>query len=204
MDELEKFKLFEMKTLEDLRRWNGLRNVLVHKYNEIENEIIFKNKAQVIKTLKDFVKKAEEIIDERIFKSNIIKNDLSFVKEYWAIMYGSYVDENYISGRSDIDVAIISQSKVREKNKELFDSLLPNIIPPYDIKVFELLPLYLQMEIINNYEVLFGDPLEISEYLYQFRKIWKDMKNRIENNRFNTIKEKIELIERRKEILEKI
>lgn len=133
-----------------------------------------------------------------------IKNELSFVKEYWSIIYGSYVDENYINGRSDIDVAIISQSKVREKNKELFESFFPNIIPPYDIKVFELLPLYLQMEIINNYEVLFGDPLEISEYLYQFRKLWKDMKNRIESNRFTTIKEKIELIERRKEILEKI
>lgn len=73
IDELEILNLFEMKTLEDLRRWNGLRNglrnVLVHKYNKIENEIIFKNKAQVIKSLKEFVKKAEEIIDDRIFKS---------------------------------------------------------------------------------------------------------------------------------------
>ena len=128
-----------------------------------------------------------------------IKKDLNFIKGYWVIIYGSFIDGNYINGRSDIDVAIISQLKEREKNKELFETILSSIIPPYDIKVFELLPLYLQMEIINHYEVLFGDTFEISEYFYQFRKLWKDMKNRIENNQFSTIKEKIELIERRKE-----
>jgi len=47
--------------------------------------------------------------------------------------------------------------------------------PPvkYEIKIFELLPLYLKTDIINNYHVLFGDEPSISEYFFTFRKIWK-------------------------------
>jgi len=69
----------------------------------------------------------------------------------------------------------------------------------YDIKIFELLPLFIQIEVIENYQVLFGDKLDISEYFYHYRKIWEDMANRIESNRFTSVSEKMYLIEKRKQ-----
>ncbi|RLJ01643.1 MAG: hypothetical protein DRP10_03630 [Candidatus Aenigmatarchaeota archaeon] len=45
------------------------------------------------------------------------------------------------------------------------------------------------MEIIENHLVLFGDEKKISEYFYFYRKIWKDMKSKVESNRFKSIEE---------------
>lgn len=66
LDELEKFNIFTPNLLKELRKWNGLRNVLVHRYNKIEEELIFQNKNNVIKTLEDFIKKVEVIINEKL------------------------------------------------------------------------------------------------------------------------------------------
>jgi hypothetical protein len=57
--------------------------------------------------------------------------------------------------------------------------------------------LYLKMDIINHYKTLYGDLLEISEYFYQYRKIWKDMVPRIKKNQFKNIQEKLKNIENR-------
>ncbi len=126
-----------------------------------------------------------------------VKNYLSFCNKYWTVLYGSFLNEDFIPGRSDIDVAIISQSEKEQSNFDLMQNILKYNSPPYDIKIFELLPLYLKIEIVDNYEVVFGDPLEISEYFYKYRKIWKDMETRIKENQFNGIKEKIRLLESR-------
>ncbi len=129
---------------------------------------------------------------------NKLKEDLVFYKGYWTILFGSALSQNFIPERSDIDIAIITQKKDKIANISIWDSILGYIPPNYDIKIFELLPLYIQIDIIKNYLVIFGDSLEISEYFYYYRKIWKDMTIRIDNNQFNNIQEKLERIAIRK------
>ncbi|MHA1491041.1 MAG: hypothetical protein ACTSRI_15505 [Promethearchaeota archaeon] len=59
---------------------------------------------------------------------------------------------------------------------------------------FSILPLYFQIEIIKDYHIVFGDPLEISEYFYHFRAIWKDMVKWFEANQFHSIQEKLDKV----------
>jgi predicted nucleotidyltransferase len=80
---------------------------------------------------------------------------------------------------SDLDIAIITRIHDKEKNLQIWKSTLPYNYDPYDIKIFELLPLRIKMSIIKDYEVIYGDKLEISEYFYHYRKLWMDSKHRI-------------------------
>jgi len=130
-----------------------------------------------------------------------IKKNLDFCSNYWTVLYGSFVKGNFILNRSDVDVAIITKVKYKESNSKLWLSLLEKITPSYDIKIFELLPLFLKIEIIESYYVLFGDPLEISEYFYNYRSIWKEMVGRYKSNQFISIQEKISLLENQKRII---
>ena len=66
IDELEKLKIFNSILIKDLRRWNGLRNVLVHRYNKIEEDLVVKEKEDVVTTLKTFVKDVEVLIDKKL------------------------------------------------------------------------------------------------------------------------------------------
>lgn len=129
---------------------------------------------------------------------NRIKKDLKKLDKYSVVIYGSYITDYYIPHKSDIDIAIITQKKDKESNISIWKSFWGEFPDVYDIKIFELLSLTLKMEVIENYQVVFGDPLEISEYFYHYRSIWKDMIHRIESNRFTSIQEKINLIEQRK------
>ncbi len=79
---------------------------------------------------------------------------------------------------------------------EVWKGLLERAPPVYDIRIFELLPLQIKISVIENYEVLFGNRLDLSEYFYIFRKMWRDTKHRIEDNRFGSAKEQIEAIDR--------
>ena len=128
---------------------------------------------------------------------NNISNDLKSLEKYQAVIYGSFLTKYFIPHRSDIDVAIITLDSEKEKNILLLKELAGEFSEKYDIKIFELLPLYLKIEIINNYQVLFGDSLDISEYFYHFRTLWRDMARRVKENQFKNINEKLELLERR-------
>ncbi|MHA1274792.1 MAG: type VII toxin-antitoxin system HepT family RNase toxin, partial [Promethearchaeota archaeon] len=66
LDELEKLNIFSPDLIIELRRWNGLRNVIVHRYNKIEEELIFQEKDNVVKALKIFANDVEAIINEKI------------------------------------------------------------------------------------------------------------------------------------------
>ena len=66
LDEIDKLSIFTPGLINELRKWNGLRNVLVHKYNKIEEEIVFQNKNRVVETLITFAKEVEVIISEKI------------------------------------------------------------------------------------------------------------------------------------------
>ena len=130
---------------------------------------------------------------------NNIKRDLGKLKTCHVVIYGSFLSKYYNPPKSDIDIAIITHHQNKNENIAIWKKFIGEFNKKYDIKVFELLPLYLKMEIIDNYQVLFGNELEISEYFYHYRTIWKDMIHRIEANRFKNISEKIELIEKRTE-----
>ncbi len=66
IDELESLNIFQMDLLKDLRRLNGLRNVLVHRYNKIEEERIIQEKNNFADILKKFVKEVEKVINEKL------------------------------------------------------------------------------------------------------------------------------------------
>lgn len=129
---------------------------------------------------------------------NDIKEDLKKLNKLWVVIYGSFLTDYFIPHRSDIDIAVITQKQDKESNIAIWKKFLGEFSEKYDIKIFELLPLNIKIEVIENYQVVFGNPLEISEYFYHYRSIWKDTIHRIESNRFKSIKEKIELLERRK------
>ena len=123
-----------------------------------------------------------------------IRERLKFLKnKYDAVVYGSYV-EGSMRPNSDIDIAVISHETSKEQNVKLQEELLGKFPLKYDIRIFELLPIYIQISIVENYQVIFGDPLEISEYFYSFRKKWDDCKHRILSNQFSSYHERLSLI----------
>jgi predicted nucleotidyltransferase len=122
---------------------------------------------------------------------NKLEEDLHYLKDkYDVILYGSNV-EGGVRPKSDIDIAILSYETNKEYNFKLQKELLGKFPLKYDIRVFELFPIDIKISIVKNYRVVFGDPLEISEYLYLFRKKWDDCKHRILSNQFLSYRERI-------------
>ena len=131
-----------------------------------------------------------------------IREKLDFLKEKCdVVIFGSFVNGE-MRPKSDIDIAVITHLKDKEINIKIQKNLFGKAPLKFEIRVFELLPIYIQFSIIENYRVVYGDLLEISEYFYQFRKKWDDCKNRILKNQFKNIGEKLQLLERRIEYLE--
>ena len=123
-----------------------------------------------------------------------IKKILEKLEEtYEIVLYGSYI-ENSMRPTSDIDISVLTRLKDKQKNKLIQYDLFGVAPLKYDIRVFELLPIFIQISIIKNYKVIFGDPLEISEYFYYFRKKWDDCKNRILSNQFSSLQERLNLM----------
>jgi len=114
-----------------------------------------------------------------------IRKDLSGLKELKGlendlevVAFGSQVKGGQRPS-SDVDIAIITRIHDSEQNLQVWKNTLPYNYEPYDIKIFELLPLRIKMSIIRDYIVVFGDEVEISEYFYHYRKLWMDSKHRI-------------------------
>lgn len=114
-------------------------------------------------------------------------------ERYEVILYGSQV-EGGSRPDSDIDIAVITRESKTENNIEIQRELLGIYPLNFDVRVFELFPIYIQISIIENFKVLFGDILEISEYFYSFRKKWDDCKHRILSNQFSSHRERLNLI----------
>ena len=120
-----------------------------------------------------------------------MKEILEPLKEkYEVILFGSAV-EGGMRPESDIDIAIITRNKDEKQNIELQKTLFGIFPLKFDIRVFELFPIDIQISIIKNYKVIFGEPLEISEYFYYFRKKWDDCKYRILSNQFTSYHERL-------------
>ena len=80
------------------------------------------------------------------------------------LLFGSYAGEEPTK-RSDIDVCIVKPSE------GILDDVLGKLGGKYDIKVFE--------------------KLDISEYFYFFRKLWRGMEHRITRNEFTDFAERM-------------
>lgn len=126
-----------------------------------------------------------------------IKNDLRFLADYDVVIFGSYVKNN-TNQRSDIDVAVITKNSDRNENIVIWSELIGKAPEIYDIKIFELLPIQIKASVMDNYDVVSGDVVDLSEYFYGFRKIWDDVRHRIEENQFKSAREKMALIEQHK------
>ncbi|MHA1130560.1 MAG: nucleotidyltransferase domain-containing protein [Candidatus Helarchaeota archaeon] len=114
-------------------------------------------------------------------------------QQFEVILFGSILKAE-MRPNSDIDIAVISRKQDKAINIKLQIELLGLFPLKYDIRVFELFPIYIQITIVQDYYVLFGDPLEISEYFYGVRKKWDDCKYRILSNQFSSYRERLALI----------
>lgn len=127
-----------------------------------------------------------------------IQKDLTKLKtNYDAVLFGSHHSGDSRVD-SDIDIAIISKSNDKGQNIKLQKDLIERFGTQYDIRVFELYPIHIQISIIFNYSPIFGDPLEISEYFYQYRKKWDDCKNRVMSNQFDSYHDRLEILSKKK------
>ena len=114
-----------------------------------------------------------------------LRKEFEFIKDdvEGILLYGSYAC-NTADERSDIDICIIKPG-----THGILQRIFQKVGDKYDIKIFEDLPLYIKMNIIENYRVIYGDEPSISFYLYGFRKNWEDMRYRIMSNKFRTVSE---------------
>ncbi len=123
-----------------------------------------------------------------------LREILAPLKErFEVVLFGSIV-EGGVRPKSDIDIAILSRKIEKKENIKLQKDILGEYPLKFDLRVFELLPIYIQISIIENYKVIFGNPLEISEYFYYFRKKWDDCKLRILSNQFASYHDRLSLI----------
>ncbi len=128
-----------------------------------------------------------------------LKKDLNNFNGFEVIVFGSYAAET-TTPRSDIDVAIITRCPDREENKKIWLTTLGKAPEKYEVKIFELLPLPVQISIIRNYKIVYGNSSILSEYFYYYRKLWNDIEARYEANQFKSVKEKIAALENAKHI----
>jgi predicted nucleotidyltransferase len=93
------------------------------------------------------------------------------------LLYGSLA-AGEDSERSDIDISIVAPSiddKIGFSRR-----VLANVRDArYDVRVFELMPLYLKAEVVEKGEIIYTKNIfKLYEYFYYFRKIWEDQKHR--------------------------
>ncbi len=93
------------------------------------------------------------------------------------LLYGSLA-AGVDSERSDIDISIVAP--VIDDKIGFSRRILSNVRDArYDVRVFELMPLYLKAEVIEKGEVIYTKNIfKLYEYFYYFRKIWDDQKRR--------------------------
>ncbi len=104
-----------------------------------------------------------------------VAKDFEFLKDRVKaiLIFGSSVGGE---GR-DIDVCVVAGEK---DPKEILKEIFLNVnVEKYDVWIFEELPLYMKIEVIENHKIVYcKDVADLYEYFYKFRKIWKDQEHR--------------------------
>jgi len=93
------------------------------------------------------------------------------------LLYGSMA-KGESNERSDIDICVVAPSA--SDKIEFSRWIMSNVRDKrYDVRVFEFMPLYLKMEVVEHGDVVYArDIYELYEYFYTFRKFWDDQKQR--------------------------
>ena len=94
-----------------------------------------------------------------------------WLADFWR-MFGSYADDSYTI-RSDIDICLVAGKR---NVKEIFNMFLAeDVTEKYEIKIFEMLPLYMKAEVLENAVVVWAnDEPGMSYYFYRWRRLIKD------------------------------
>jgi predicted nucleotidyltransferase len=107
-----------------------------------------------------------------------IKKDFSFLFDrndvLATLLYGSVIKREE-TPRSDIDICIVAPECKDRRSllKEIFRKL-DVFSKRYDVKIFEELPLFIQIQIIQNNEIIYTKNVyELYEYFYNIRKLWE-------------------------------
>jgi uncharacterized protein YutE (UPF0331/DUF86 family) len=62
IESLRSNSILDPEMLDEMRRLNGLRNILVHRYNKIEGDTVLAEEKQVVAILTDFATRVEEFV----------------------------------------------------------------------------------------------------------------------------------------------
>lgn len=108
-----------------------------------------------------------------------IKRDFAVLTErrdvLAVLLYGSQASGDS-TPRSDVDICIVAPEADRDS---LFRTILKYFREPYDVKIFESLPMYLKIQVIKNHVLIYvRDILDLYEYFYTYRRLWKDQERR--------------------------
>ncbi|HEY0090197.1 MAG TPA: nucleotidyltransferase domain-containing protein [Candidatus Lokiarchaeia archaeon] len=94
------------------------------------------------------------------------------------LLYGSHAQGNS-TNRSDIDICVVAP---KEELNQLLSFILKNINvnkKKYDTRMFAELPLYVQIQVIENGILVYShNKFDLYEYFYFYRKLWEDQKCR--------------------------
>ena len=107
------------------------------------------------------------------------KMDFQFLQEkvLGTLVFGSWA-RGEASDRSDIDLCIVAPLE-KDPASLWIDALSRIRDSRYDVRIFELMPLYMKMAVIEEGVVVCSrDVLELYEYFYPFRRLWEDQKRR--------------------------
>jgi uncharacterized protein YutE (UPF0331/DUF86 family) len=67
LENLQKEEIFTPEMTQQLRGLNGLRNILVHHYNNVELDLVLQQKGDMVKQLTDFTQCVEAVLNERMY-----------------------------------------------------------------------------------------------------------------------------------------
>lgn len=119
-----------------------------------------------------------------------LRRDLASLGASEVVVFGSAATGD-MHARSDVDVAVVTRDADRARNEALWGELLGRAPDAYEVRIYELLPLPVQVAIADDHVVVFGDELDLSEYFYEARKRWRDVGPRMRANRFETVAERL-------------
>ncbi len=103
----------------------------------------------------------------------LIREDLQVISDRDVLLFGSFLTGEFRDG-SDIDVAVLAYSEDQNIMKNLKMQIIQEIPAIYDVSIFEALPTIVKKNILEEYVVVFGNPVEIAEYL---RRYWKECRD---------------------------
>ncbi|MHA1664627.1 MAG: type VII toxin-antitoxin system HepT family RNase toxin [Candidatus Njordarchaeales archaeon] len=67
IENLKNAKVIDEKMAEELKRLNGLRNIIVHKYNKLDEKIVIESLDEILNIIFSFIEVVENAI-QKIFK----------------------------------------------------------------------------------------------------------------------------------------